>query len=268
MSQTAPLRALLVDDEPLARQRLATLLARLDTPVVVVGSVGDAGAALAWLDTHPGQADVCFLDIQMPGPDGLRLAARLAERAEHTPMPEVVFVTAHAEHALKAFDLAARDYLTKPVRLERLAQAVARCRRTVPAPGMGQLASPVTTATGQAAADTAPPLIVRERDRVIRIPVSDILYLKAELKYVTVRTREHAWVIAESLSELEARLGDALLRVHRNALVARHAVQRLERRDDAEGGEGWAVLVRGTDDWLSVSRRQAPLVREALLSAG
>jgi two-component system response regulator AlgR len=266
---TQPLRALLVDDEPLARQRLAALLAKLDPPVAVVGSVGDAGSALAWLEAHPGQADVCFLDIQMPGPDGLRLAARLAERAERPesgPMPEVVFVTAHAEHALKAFDLAARDYLTKPVRLERLAQAVARCRRAAAAPG----APPPAMATGAAVAgsEAAPPLIVRERDRVIRIPLADILYLKAELKYVTVRTSNHAYVIDESLSELEGRLGDALLRVHRNALVARHAVQRLERRDDSESGEGWAVLVRGTDDWLSVSRRQAPLVREALLSGG
>lgn len=266
MSPAAPLRALLVDDEPLARQRLAALLARLDAPVSVVGSVGDAGAALAWLDAHPGQADVCFLDIQMPGPDGLRLAARLVERAEQAPMPEVVFVTAHAEHALKAFDLAARDYLTKPVRLERLAQAVARCRRATWVPGHSVAAGGV--GVSHAGSDTAPPLIVRERDRVIRIPVADILYLKAELKYVTVRTHDHAYVIDESLSELEARLGDTLLRVHRNALVARHAVQRLERRDDPEGGEGWAVLVRGTDDWLSVSRRQAPLVREALLSGG
>ncbi len=258
------LRALLIDDEPLARQRLAALLARLDTPVEVVGALGDAGSALAWLEAHPGQADVCFLDIQMPGPDGLRLAARLAERAAQQPMPDVVFVTAHAEHALQAFDLAARDYLTKPVRLERLAQAVARCQRRVAR--SGTVVGPVVPT--QADAATVPPLIVRERDRVVRIPVADILYLKAELKYVTVRTHDHAYVIDESLSELEGRLGQALLRIHRNALVARHAVQRLERRDDPEGGEGWAVLVRGTDDWLSVSRRQAPLVREALLSAG
>ena len=256
-----PLRALLVDDEPLARQRLAAMLARLDTPVDVVGALGDAGSALAWLEANPGQADVCFLDIQMPGPDGLRLAARLAERAAHQPMPDVVFVTAHTEHALQAFDLAARDYLTKPVRLERLAQAVARCQRRGPVLSGPDVAAP-------AHGHTVPPLIVRERDRVVRIPVADILYLKAELKYVTVRTRDHAYVIDESLSELEGRLGDALLRIHRNALVARHAVQRLERRDDPEGGEGWAVLVRGTDDWLSVSRRQAPLVREALVSAG
>jgi len=255
MSDTAlqpPLRAVVVDDEPLARQRLSALLSRIDPPsVTVVAELGDAGAALAWFEAHPGQADVCFLDIQMPGPDGLRLADKLGGLEAS---PQIVFVTAHAEHALKAFELQALDYLTKPVRRDRLQQAVERCQR---------LRGPARPVAASSAAGE-PALMVRERDRLIRVSVADILYLKAELKYVTVRTATHTHLIDESLSDIEARLGEAFIRVHRNALVARSALLSLERRDDPDGGEGWAVQVRGTGEWLAVSRRQAPLVREAL----
>lgn len=254
-----PLRALVVDDEPLARQRLAVLLARLDEPVQVVGEAGDAGAALAWLEARPGLADVVLLDIQMPGPDGLRLAEKIRGL---TPAPQVVFVTAHTEHALKAFELEASDYLTKPVRQERLAQAMARCRKR----------QSTVLAASQALQATPATLLVQERGRVVKVPISDILYLKAELKYVTLRTATHSYVLDDSLTDLEERLGASVIRVHRNALVARLAVRRLERRDDADGTEGWAVQVgpaasAGGGEWLAVSRRQVPGVKEALLEA-
>lgn len=249
-----PLRALVVDDEPLARQRLALLLSRLDDPVQILGEAGDAGAALAWLEARPGQVDVVLLDIQMPGPDGLRLADKIRAL---TPAPQVVFVTAHAEHALKAFELEASDYLTKPVRQERLAQAMARCAR--------RLATPAGAAVS-ASQDPSATLLVQERGRLVKVPVSDILYLKAELKYVTLRTVSHGYVLDDSLTDLEERLGSSVIRVHRNALVARSAVRRLERRDDPDGAEGWAVQV-GDGEWLAVSRRQVPAVKEALIEA-
>lgn len=254
-----PLRAVVVDDEPLARQRLSALLSRLDSPpVTVAAELGDAGAALAWFEAHPGEADVCFLDIQMPGPDGLRLADKLG--GLDAP-PQIVFVTAHAEHALRAFELEALDYLTKPVRRERLLQAVERCQRM----RAGQRTGLAAAGSGERDdAGTDAVVLVRERDRVVRVPASDIVYLKAELKYVTVRTLTHTHLVDESLSDIEVRLGDAFIRVHRNALVARAALLALERRDEPDGGEGWAVQVRGTGEWLAVSRRQAPLVREAL----
>lgn len=257
-ASTGLLRALLVDDEPLARQRLSLLLSRLDEPVQVLGEAGDAGAALAWLEAHPGQADVVLLDIQMPGPDGLRLADKVRALS---PAPQVVFVTAHAEHALQAFELEASDYLTKPVRQERLAQAMARCRRRLPV---------VTGTAGAPPQDLSAMLLVQERGRLIKVPVSEILYLKAELKYVTLRTAGHSYVLDDSLTDLEERLGASVIRVHRNALVARTAVRRLERRDDADGTEGWAVQVgagSGSGEWLTVSRRQVPAVKEALLDA-
>ena len=115
-------------------------------------------------------------------------------------------------------------------------------------------------------------IVISDRGRILRIPIAEVLYLKAELKYVTLRTARHTHVLDESLSDLEARLGDRFLRVHRNALVARHAVRALERRlvagaGDDEGGEGWGVRMAPVDEWLAVSRRQVTAVREALIAA-
>jgi two-component system, LytTR family, response regulator AlgR len=163
---------------------------------------------------------------------------------------------------VRAFDLDAVDYLTKPVKRERLHAALQRVaqRRAKPAAAL--------PAESDAAAIT-----VSDRGRIVRVPLAEVLYLKAELKYVTLRTAEHSYVLDESLSELELRLGGRFLRVHRNALVARKAVRALERRTlagegDDDGGEGWVVRVAPLDEWLAVSRRQVAAVRDALLSGG
>ena len=116
-------------------------------------------------------------------------------------------------------------------------------------------------------------IVVSDRGRVVRVPLADVLYLKAELKYVTLRTAERSHVLDESLSDLQERLGERFLRVHRNALVARTAVRALQRRvmpgeGDEEGGESWAVCIAPVDEWLAVSRRQVAAVREALVAAG
>ena len=255
----APLRVLLVDDESLARLRLRQLLDECVAPAaVVLGEAENASQALAWLTSK--SCDLVLLDVQMPGTDGTQLAAVLSRLPQP---PAVVFVTAHAQHALKAFDLDAVDYLTKPVRRERLQAALQRVADRLasrrPAP--------------PAEAGEAPVIIVSDRGRVLRVPVAEALYFKAELKYVTLRTAAHSYVLDEALSELQQRLGDRFLRVHRNALVARDAVRALERRviagdTDEEGGEGWAVRVAPVDEWLAVSRRQVAAVREALVAAG
>ena len=247
------LRVLIVDDEPLARLRLRSLLDSLaeaadytagDARAVVVGEAADAESALAWLRREP--ADLLLLDIRMPGRGGLRLAEALKSLPQP---PAVVFVTAHAEHALDAFELDAVDYLTKPVRRERLRAALQRVQQRLrPAPAHAP----------------TPVLVVNDRGRVLRLPVDEVLYLRAELKYVTLRTAAHSYLLDESLAELEQRLGGAFIRIHRNALVARAAVRALERRGGLE--EHWAVRVAPTDEWLSVSRRQLPAVREALLA--
>ncbi len=252
------LRALVVDDEPLARLRLGQLLGELSgrdgAPLVrVVGEAGDAAAALDWLRRH--EAELVFLDVQMPGLDGVGLAARLQSLPRP---PAVVFVTAHAEHALRAFELEAVDYLTKPVKRDRLCMTLERvARRLEPVDGAPAAAAP------------EPVIVVSERGRLLRVPLAEVLYLKAELKYVTLRTAAHSYVLDDALSDLEMRLGERFLRVHRNAIVARSAVQALERRaSEEEGAEGWAVCVRPTGEWLAVSRRQASAVREALAAGG
>jgi len=245
------LRIMVVDDEPLARLRLKSLLQQCECPNEVVHEAGDARTALSFAEAAQGDGaalDLVLLDIQMPGPDGLVLAQRL--RALPCA-PAVIFVTAHAEHALQAFELEAVDYLTKPVRLDRLTAALQRCARR-------HLAAPVPAAI-------EPVLVAQDRGRLVRVPASQVIYLKAELKYVTLRTAEHSHVLDQSLTELEAQLGDRFVRVHRNALVARWAMSTLERRaDDADGAETWAVQVQPVGDWLAVSRRQVALVREVM----
>ena len=170
------------------------------------------------------------------------------------PAPAVIFVTAHAEHALQAFELAAVDYLTKPVRRERLAEALCRA-----ATRLGH-AAPVLP---EAPPADQPMLVVSDRGRVLRIPLPEVVYLRAEMKYVTLHTRAHSYVLDDSLGDLEERLGDAVIRTHRSFLVAKAAVRALERRAlaDEDGGEGWAVQVAPQGDWLPVSRRQVEVGR-------
>ena len=254
---TEPLRVLLVDDEELARLRLRGLVEECPAPrAIIAGEAANATQALVWLAAH--ECDVLLLDIRMPGRDGMQLAAELNQRSRP---PAVVFVTAHAEHALVAFDLNAVDYLTKPVRRERLHAALQRVAQ--------RLAQKFAGAPPMAEAD--PVIVVTELGRVVRVPLQDVLYLKAELKYVTLRTAERTYVLDEALSDLQQRLGERFLRVHRNALIARRALRELERRtlaDADDGAEGWAVRVSPVDEWLAVSRRQVAAVREAMLDSG
>lgn len=258
-SALAPLRVLLVDDEPLARLRLRGLVGDCVEPrAEVVGEAGNAQQALEWLAANA--CDLLLLDIHMPGPDGRQLAAQLRRRSDP---PAIVFVTAHAEHALQAFELDAADYLTKPVRRERLQAALQRVvQRLAP-----------RAAPAAAMPDDEPVILVNDLGRKLRVPVSEVLYLKAELKYVTLRTATHTHVLDDALTDLEQRLGERFLRIHRNALVARRALRALERRtlpgeDGGEAVEGWVVRVAPVDDWLVVSRRQVAAVKEAIAEGG
>jgi two-component system, LytTR family, response regulator AlgR len=256
------MKVLIVDDEGLARLRLRGLLMALAEPAwQVVGEAATAQEAMACVQAQP--VDVLLLDIRMPGPDGLRLAAKLKQLPQP---PAVIFVTAHAEHALKAFELEAVDYLTKPVRRERLHAALLRVQAR-----LDRAANPAALLPGE-----PPALVITERGRTLRLPVMEVLYCKADQKYVTLRTPEHSHLLDESLSELEARLsqlGGGFIRVHRNALVSRQAIRALELRPrDARDGEddadteGWAVRVAPLDEWLDVSRRQVAAVRAALVA--
>lgn len=255
----APLtRVLIVDDEALARLRLRALIdAMPEAGAFIVGEASDAVEAMAWL--HRGGVDALLLDIRMPGVHAAQSGLRLATAIKALPQPPlVVFISAHNEHALAAFDLEAVDYLTKPVRRERLLAALQRVQQR-----LRPAAEP---------SPAGPALVVNDRGRVLRVPFAEVLYLRAEQKYVTLRTAEYSHVLDESLSELHARLGDGFIRIHRNALVAVSAIRELALRDaddasdDAEdsGPDGWAVRVAPLDEWLAVSRRQVAAVRAAL----
>ncbi len=242
------LKVLIVDDEALARARLRTLLGDCTAPAAsVAGEAANAVQAVELLQRQ--DFDAALLDIRMPGADGLTLVQTL--RALPRP-PAVVFVTAHAEHAVQAFELEAVDYLTKPVRLERLQAALQKVERLKSARNGSEPEGPQEV------------LVIQERGRTERVPVAEVLYLKAELKYITVRTAAKSYILDGSLSELEEKYAAQFMRIHRNALVARRAVRALEKNFDPDEGEGWAVRLTGIDEVLAVSRRQLAAVREVV----
>ena len=242
------LRVLLVDDEALARSRLRTLLEECTSPAAeVLAEAANAVQAMAALQHEV--FDVVLLDIRMPGADGVVLARSLAGLAAP---PAVVFVTAHAEHAVQAFEVEAIDYLTKPVRLERLQQALQKVERLAKSRQAQQPETPEEI------------LIIQDRGRTERVPLAEVLYLKAELKYITVRTATRSYILDGSLSELEEKYAQQFMRIHRSTLIARRAVRALEKHFDPEEGDGWAVRLTGVDELLTVSRRQLSAVRDAI----
>jgi two-component system, LytTR family, response regulator AlgR len=260
------LTALIVDDEELARKRMRTLLGECKQPTcTVAGEAGDAMQALSVLRTTP--CDVVLLDIHMPGADGMQLARELRSLR---PELDIIFVTAHAQHAVAAFDLEVLDYLTKPVRLDRLEKALAKALHK-----KELLTLPSKRLEPDFVQDS---VLIQDRGRSERVSLSEVLYFKAELKYVTVRTAQKSYILDGALNELEGRYGAQFLRIHRNALVAKRAMRALERHveraadrepedgatDGAADIEGWAVRLRGVDDALLVSRRQLSAVRAAI----
>jgi two-component system response regulator AlgR len=243
------LRVLVVDDEALARSRMVTLLGDCRAPATTVAAQA-AQAVQAMEHLQHQTIDVVLLDIHMPGIDGLQLAQAL--RALPRP-PALIFVTAHAEHAVQAFELDAVDYLTKPVRLERLQAALQKAERYL-------------QTRGSLASDLQPldMIIIQDRNRTERLPLAEVIYFKAELKYITVRTALRSFILEGSLNDLEEKYGDRFLRIHRNALIAKRAARALERHHDLEEGEGWALRMDGANELLFVSRRQLATVREML----
>ena len=261
MKKSPALQVLIVDDEALARKRLRNLLADCSEPSAqIVGEAANVAEAKTLLANL--QVDAILLDINLPDADGLSLARTVQGMANaeatttNLPAPAIVFVTAHAEHAVQAFDLAALDYLTKPVRLERLQTALQKIEQS------RQSIRRIESENTHTFAEDA--LVIHERGVITRIPLAEVLYLKAELKYISVRTAHKTHILEGSLNDLEARFPAQFLRVHRNALVARHAIRALEKHYDDSEGEGWAVRLDGVDEVLTVSRRQLAAVKEEL----
>lgn len=243
------LRILIVDDEAPARSRLRDLLSDCShkMPIDVVGEAADGRTALDILGSHP--ADVVLLDIRMPEMDGIEFAEQLRKLPDP---PIVIFTTAYDAYAIKAFELHAVDYLVKPIRLGRLFDALNRVRQLMPVPIEPPRPKP----------EPRSHLSVQERGRVHLVPVKEIIYLKAELKYVTIRTAQREYLIEESLTRLEEEFTDKFLRVHRNCLVSRAFVTGFERVTNDNGDGHWVVRLDAVEEKLPVSRRQQHVVRE------
>jgi len=251
MSETEkPLRVVIVDDEAPARSRIRDLLGECsgEIALVVAGEAASGREALDLIAAEP--ADIVLLDIRMPEMDGIE-AARHLQGLEHPPA--IVFATAYDAYAIQAFELHAVDYLLKPIRLPRLKEALLRARHS---PRRADALREIAEAPRAH-------LSAQERGRIHLIPVGEVIYLKADLKYVTVRTATREFLIEESLTRLEEEFGPRFLRVHRNCLVARAAIRGINRAE-VEGESRWEIVLDGAEERIAVSRRQQHVVREFL----
>jgi two-component system, LytTR family, response regulator len=232
------IRSLLVDDEPLVRERLRTLLAA-HPDVQVVGEVGDGPSALeAFRQLAP---HVVFLDIQMPGLTGLEVAEIWRREGS---LPVIVFVTAYDQFALEAFRLHALDYLTKPIDPERFSESLGRVRELLKEPNRDELDRRI-----QAMLDlherrqaVRPHVVVREHDRYLLVPTNDIHCLEATGNYVCVHCERANHILRSTLSALEAKLDpQRFVRVHRSWIV------NLEQIREAQpwSKSTWILLTRG-----------------------
>jgi len=253
------IRILIVDDEAPARARLHDLLADIagTLPHQIVGEAADGLAALEACQAQ--QPDVVITDIRMPRMDGLELAQHLGRLPQ---APALIFATAFDQYAVQAFELAAIDYLLKPIRAVRLAAALEKARHSTLRNEQLQILAPQGRGM----------LRSTERGRSLLVPVADILFLRAEQKYVTAHTQEREYLLEESLSQLEQEFGDLFVRVHRNCLVARKAIAGYERGQHVaateageEGSEAqWVLILHGVGEKIPVSRRQWTQVKALL----
>jgi len=240
------LKILIADDEAPARNRLRDLLGEFDYINIVAEAKNGKEALDLAIGTNP---DVLLLDIRMPLMDGLETAQHAQKL---TPKPQVIFTTAYDAYAIKAFDLSAIDYLLKPIRLERLQAALEKVQALQP--NQLEALRPLQK--------TRSHLSIHERGRVILVPIRDIVYLRAELKYVTVRTIEHEYLLEESLTHLENEFGEQFLRLHRNCLVSKEYIAGYEKHIDENNDSQWHALLKGVPETIAISRRQQHLVRQ------
>lgn len=246
----SPLSLLICDDEAPALARLRDLLADIapQLPNQVVAEAANGVEALA--ATAGLHVDVALVDIRMPMMDGIELARHLSRLAGP---PAVIFVTAYDAYAVKAFELNAADYLVKPVRAGRLLAALQKVRPVPPSQvkHLPDLQQPVRAY-----------LSCHERGRLLLVAVAEILYFRADLKYVAARTTDREYLLDESLAQLEREFGEQFIRLHRSVLAARSAIVGFERSgccDDAEAQ--WQAILRDVPERLPVSRRQWPLLK-------
>lgn len=236
------MKILIVDDETPARERLKDLILDIDDRCELLEAANGLEALEIAEVQHP---DVALLDIRMPIMDGLEAARHMTLL---TTPPAILFTTAYDEHALKAFDANAVDYLLKPIRLERLRTGLERAR-VVQQARLAALREPAAVRTHIGAV---------VQGKLLLIPVDEIRYFKADQKYVTVYWPGREALIDDSLRSIEEEFGDLFLRIHRNALVAIAHVESLEKGEDGN----YLIGLRDAPEKLPVSRRHARTVRQ------
>lgn len=291
---------LIVDSQDEARSQLRQTLAGLsgEFPHRVVGEANSAQSAIDQVASL--RPSLMLVNTALADMTGIELARRLESSARSAAAPasssaagppQVIYVSGSDRYALDAFEVRALDYLIKPVNGSRLLRALSRARGSAGAltaaagasdpgapPGaqalpppqtkglVPLLPAPATVKTGHSMARRH--FAVHERGRLMLVPVDQAIYLKAELKYVTVRTRQREYLIEDSLTALEAEFGDRFVRVHRNALVCRACVAGFERVPPDERSPGadphWQVVLRDVPERLAVSRRQWSTVRNLM----
>jgi two-component system response regulator AlgR len=239
------MKVLVVDDEAPARERLRGMLGSIEE-CNVCGEAANGEEALAAAAAE--QPDVMLMDIRMPGMDGMEAARHLLVMEQP---PAIIFTTAYSDYALDAFETHAVDYLLKPVRQERLREALENARRLTRAQ-----ASALQQASAPGRARSR--LCVRQQGNLQLIPVADIRYFQADQKYVTVRTAEASVLIEETLKSLEEEFSSGFIRIHRNALVAVEYLCGLEKSANGH----FSVRLQGIDERLEVSRRHIAAVRK------
>jgi two-component system, LytTR family, response regulator AlgR len=245
-----PLAVFIVDDESPARHRIKELLsdcsAQLSLELVGEASNGrDALEQLSALHT-----DVVLVDIRMPQMDGIELAQHLNKLDKP---PVIIFTTAYDNYAIQAFEQHAIDYLLKPIRLGRLFEALTRARLAVPV--KSEVLQELTP-------EPRKNLSIQERGKILLIPIEKVLFLRAELKYITVRTVEREYLAEEPLGALEKEFASRFVRIHRNCLVAKDEIESFEKVGEEGEESHWTVKLKGLEERLPISRRQQFIVKE------
>lgn len=240
------MKILIVDDEKPARERLMRLIEGMPDHKVVAEAANGVEAIKKYDET---EADIVLMDIRMPHMDGMEAAAHLSEQDQP---PAIIFTTAYSDHALKAFESHAVDYLLKPIRKERLKEALNATQRVTRA----QL-NKVAKSTNQPGRTH---ICVRQRGNLELIPVDNILYFFAEHKYVTLRHTGGETLIEDSLVNLEKEFGERFLRIHRNCIIAARELNGLEKTGDSS----FSVTLKSADDKMEVSRRHLANIRKII----
>jgi len=239
------MNVLIVDDEQLARQRLRHMLSGMGEHVIGEAATGEQ----ALQQTQNASPDVILMDIRMPGMDGLEAAGYINQMDNP---PAIIFTTAYSDHALQAFETHAIDYLLKPIKRDRLANAINAAKRLTRVQ--------IQRLRNEDLDDMRSRICVKSRGSLELVPIEEIIYFKADQKYVTLKTDDHEYLIEESLKALEQEFANRFVRIHRNALVSEEHIVGLSKNETGHQ----CILLNDTDDVLEISRRHLPAIRKKL----